>query len=61
MRAAPVIKNAARGEVSDFPEIHPDGEYQWSGLAHGQPLADAPAGEADDGEPAKVVWYPKTD
>lgn len=57
----PRDKERSEGEVSDFPEIHPGGEYQWSGLAHGQPLAEAPAGESDDGEPAKVVWYPKTD
>lgn len=57
----PRDKERSEGEVSDFPEIHPSGEYQWSGLAHGQPLGDEPAGESDGGEPATVVWYPKTD
>jgi hypothetical protein len=57
--AGPRDKGRSEGEVSDFPEIQPGGEYQWSGLAHGQPLADEPARESDDGESATVVWYPK--
>jgi hypothetical protein len=56
----PRDKERSEGEVSDFPEIHPGGEYQWSGLAHGQPLGDEPAGVSDDGERATVVWFPKT-
>lgn len=57
----PRDKESSEGEVSDFPEIHPGGEYQWSGLAHGQPDLEQPNVPDHDDEPATAVWYPKTD
>ncbi|MBT8158877.1 MULTISPECIES: hypothetical protein [Arthrobacter] len=55
----PRDKEHSEGEVSDFPEIHPDGEYQWSGLAHGAEAESA--NPSDDGDPATAVLYPRVD
>jgi hypothetical protein len=56
----PRDKETSEGEVSDFPEIHQGGEYQWPGLSQGQPADRESDGQPDD-DPATVVWYPKTD
>lgn len=54
----PKDKQTERAEESDFPEIHPDGEYRWSNTSHvigtGDPNAPIP-----DADRATAVWHPR--
>lgn len=54
----PKDKQTDRAEETDFPEIHPDGEYRWSGASHAIGAAD-PDGPLPEADRATAVWHPK--
>jgi hypothetical protein len=54
----PKDKKAERAEESQFPEIHPGGEYRWSGTSHVIGTGD-PTGPIPDADRATAVWYSK--
>jgi len=57
-KGGPRDKEASEAEESDFPEIHPDGEYRWSGASHVTDSGD-PQGPHPGADKATAVWHPK--
>ena len=49
----------SEAEESDFPQIHPGGEYQWNGASRSRAGAGDPDGPARDADLATAVWYEK--
>ncbi|YCK81224.1 hypothetical protein M1D89_19465 [Arthrobacter sp. D3-18] len=49
----------SEAEESDFPQIYPGGEYQWSGLSHSSTGAGDPDGPLRDANLATAVWSEK--
>jgi hypothetical protein len=58
-KGGPRDGEASEAEESDFPEIHPGGEYQWSFLSHSQAGAGDPNGPLGDADRGTAVWYAK--
>jgi hypothetical protein len=58
-KGGPRDKEIGVAEESDFPEIHPGGEYRPSGFTNSKFGASDPDGPIPEADRAMAVWYPK--